>query len=205
MSETSTGTLPETKTCTRCQKVLPASDFGTRKLRTGRTALRSVCRDCRSLIRSTKRRRPEDTHKTCAACGESKELHLFYKRGNTLRSSCFDCEGEKKSQASREKTAKRRAEREAAVQRVKDTGLKTCRECGTEMPVFKFHANKSSKDGYNSRCAVCVRVRRKKVGAEDEDRVHRWASREAQFKEIAESARRRRFKKPTQFAWEDEE
>ena len=201
----STETLPETKTCARCQKALPASDFGTRKLRTGNLTLRSVCKDCRSRSRSTKRRRPEDTHKVCTACGESKELHLFYKRGDTLRSWCYDCESKKKSEAARQKAAERRAEREAAVQRVRDTGLKTCRGCGQEMAVFKFHVNKSSKDGYNSRCAVCVRVRRKKVGIEDEDRVHRWASREAQLKEMAESARRRRFQKPTRFAWEDEE
>ena len=197
--------MPENKLCARCNESLAPDAFGTRKLRSGNIALRSVCKDCRSRVRSTKRRRPEDTHKLCSACGESKELKFFYKRGNTLRSSCYDCEGKKKAEASREKSAERRAEQEAAVQRVRDTGLKTCRECELEMSVFKFSVNKSSRDGYNSRCAVCVRVRRKKVGIEDEDRVHRWASREAQFKEIAASSRRRRMTRPTQFAWEDEE
>lgn len=197
--------MTDTKTCSNCNQSLPASAFGTRTLKSGTKTLRSKCKDCRSRLRYNTRRRAEDTHKTCTACHQLKEVRYFYNRGSTLRSWCYDCESQKKAEQRKLEAAAREEAAAAAAERVKTTGMKTCRSCQTELPTYRFQSSKTSRDGFAHRCSVCISVKKRKVGIEDEDRVFKWTSRRTLLKEVADSAKRRRFKKPTEFAWEDEE
>lgn len=141
------------------------------------------------------------THKKCPSCEETKEISCFYKRKNTnyTRSWCYDCERDKKGS----KRAATKEERVKEAEMNMHTGTKTCMDCRETLPLSRFSKAFGSLDGHSNRCSVCTLIKRRGIsGSTDEDRVRKWKEREAMFREISESAPRKKPEKGI-YAWED--
>lgn len=52
--------------------------------------------------------------------------------------------------------------------------VKTCRECGAELPLSEFYAHPKMADGHLNKCKTCVRNRVRKHAEENAERINAY-------------------------------
>lgn len=191
-----------TRTCSRCGERKATTAFHVWTQPNGELRVRADCKDCRSKARYHTRRRPEDTQKVCPGCHQTLDLDKFYARNNgRLRSRCYNCELTFKKEARQEESEARKEARMEAARKVVEQDQKVCAACGDLLPLSRFQASKDSLDGRKRCCGVCESLKRKKIGAEDEDRVRRWSNAMNLIKDTANTATRKR---ESGYAWDED-
>lgn len=142
------------KTCTKCERELPADLIHFHKHKSCKFGLRSVCKECRGTDFGIKNPNKvlgrRDGHKICSNCRnelplEPKFFHRHSSSYDGYGSKCKKCLGSDYEVFQPNKVV------EVAK------GYKTCSICRNVFPYTSFSNMKDNKDGYNSRCRKCDR------------------------------------------------
>lgn len=139
------------QTCHKCKVNKPITDFP--KDITKKSGFGGKCKSCKSENNYFDENiDPHTTKKECSAkggCGEEKYLIYFSKQKQGkmgYANLCMDC---RKIQ---------RRSKDLKLEKPKN-GTKMCNECKEEINVSKFSADKYSKDGMQSICKKCQKIR----------------------------------------------
>lgn len=156
--------IPDEKTCIKCQRVLPVSQFT--KSINYKDGLDNICKECWSQRRKENKarwreerlRKPDSiTQKKCPSCRRVLPISGFYKvdgRKDGLSFYCKECELKKQ----REYSQKWEEERS---QRKTEPKEKECNICHRVLPISKFYKNRRFKDGINATCIECETKRKR--------------------------------------------
>ena len=153
--------LPLHKTCSQCQRTLPANAF--HYSTNTKDGLRSTCKACRKAHQikvqvryQQERAQHTKTEKTCTSCKKTLPIASFYYDKNTKDGYAVYC---KKCVQHKQETyittwEKRRFATPLKIQK------KTCNHCNRTLLLHHFPKNRNNSDGYNSACKDCEKERR---------------------------------------------
>ena len=96
--------------------------------------------------------------KTCPRCGQTKQRSGFHKSKSSrdgLVHRCRSCTREIYQEKNKDKIEERNR-RAAREKKMREMGMKTCNRCEEIKPYSDFHKNKTTGDGYVTRCKSCM-------------------------------------------------
>lgn len=99
----------------------------------------------------------DKTKKHCSKCDLNKDLNMFNKRGNSLRSTCKDCDKLYNNQQAIIRNTEK-LEKEKLV----DKSIKICSICKNTKKIEEFHLNKGS---HRAACKDCTSIKNKEYNA----------------------------------------
>ena len=151
---------PLEKQCSRCKKILPASNFS--KTKKAKDGLLYMCKDCAATYynkmkarwaRERKRKQMDIslfavTEKTCRTCQRTLPFNEFYPRKESrdgLNASCKACDA---------KRAKQQSEIRKARPKIIPT-TKTCSLCHKTLSATAFNRSSLRSDGLDNLCRTC--------------------------------------------------
>ena len=143
-----------TKTCTKCNRELPADIYYFHRQKLGKYGYRSTCKECRGaifgILAPNRALCAKEGHKFCSKCREELpadviHFHRTNKTKDGFRSACKKCDG-----------CDYKVKNPNVVYETKE-GHKICSVCRQEKALSEFSCLQSSKDGYMSRCKPCDR------------------------------------------------
>jgi hypothetical protein len=164
------------KTCSRCGKEKPISEFRKRPER--KSGYQSQCKTCQySYYKQRYYKNKQSltplilhTKKKCARCGQEKSVKEFKKNPGSsdgYQSHCRKCANEAYNERYYETSnPKYRIYRYKIID-----GRKRCRLCGQEKPLGEFRKNKKCTGGRDTVCNSCVATQKKIKQAEFKERV----------------------------------
>ncbi len=153
--------LPLHKTCSQCQRTLPADAF--HHSTNTKDGLRSTCKACRKAYHikvqaryQQERAQHTKTEKTCTSCKRTLPFASFYYDKNTKDGYAVYC---KKCAQHKQETYIRTWEKRRSATPLK-IQKKTCNHCNRTLLLHHFSKNRNNSDGYNSNCKDCEKERR---------------------------------------------
>lgn len=151
----------DSKACTKCGEVKPATGEHFHVARLGLFGFQAVCKPCVKAYSASKYReknpkkppRVEPKSKACTSCGAVKpkeHFHFANKSKNDLRTTkCIECH-----KVLMRQIAARNRERAKVSPAAPE---KRCPACGNTKPKSAFSPNSSIKDGLSAHCRECAK------------------------------------------------